>query len=103
MIPNVNERIGNISEICNKVCERLPFNHPFQPPMIQPLNMVHADINVESSSSQPTTSQTAETSVIDNLGSHYSGELPEVRPTLQKASEVTTMEVTLENGFNNQP
>jgi hypothetical protein len=28
MIPSVNERIGNMSEMRNKVCERLPPNHP---------------------------------------------------------------------------
>jgi hypothetical protein len=103
MIPNVNERIGNMSEMRNKVCERLPFNHPLQPPMIQPLNMVSADMNVESSSSQPTTNQTVDTSVLDNLVSHYSGELPEVRPNLQKASEVASMEVILESPPHQAP
>jgi hypothetical protein len=103
MIPSVNERIDNMSEMCNKVCERLPFNHPLQPPMIQPLNMVPAGKNVESSSSQPTTSQTAETFMIDNLVSHYSDELSEVRPNLQKSPQVTTMEVTLETPPHQAP
>jgi hypothetical protein len=43
MIPIVDQRIGNMSEMRNKVCERLPSNHPFQPPMIQPLNVVPVD------------------------------------------------------------
>ena len=42
MIPNVDERIENMSERRNKLCERLPPNHPFQPPMIQPLNFIPA-------------------------------------------------------------
>jgi hypothetical protein len=51
MIPSVNERICNMSEMRNKVCERLPLNHPLQPQIIPPLNMVPPEVNVESSSS----------------------------------------------------
>jgi hypothetical protein len=54
MYPTINERIGEMSEMRNQVCERLPLNHPFQPLVIQPLNMVVPDeVNVEPSSSQP--------------------------------------------------
>jgi hypothetical protein len=98
MIPSVNERIGNMSEMRNQVCERLPLNHPFPPQIIQPLNMVPPEVNVEisSSSSQPSsTKPTQETSMLDNLVSHYSGELPEVRPI--------TMEVTLESPLHQAP
>jgi hypothetical protein len=100
MIPSVNERIGNMSEMRNKVCERLPFNHPLQPPMIQPLNMVPAEVNV---SQPPSTNQNQETSVLDNLVSYYSGELPSVEPNSQKASEVVSMEVTLESRQHQAP
>jgi hypothetical protein len=31
MIPSVDERIGEMSEMRNKVYERLPLNHPLQP------------------------------------------------------------------------
>jgi hypothetical protein len=111
MIPNVDERIGDMSEMRNKVCERLPPNHPFQSPMIQPLNFIPADADVigehigsessnpnpESSSSHPSsTTQTPGTSILENLVSHYSGELPGVEPNLQRASEVASMEVALE-------
>jgi hypothetical protein len=52
--------------------------------MVQPLNVVPADVNVESSSSQSTsTNQTQETSLLDNLVSHYSSELPGVEPNSQ--------------------
>jgi hypothetical protein len=111
MIPNVDEKIGDMSEMRNKVCERLPPNHPFQPPMIKPLNFIHVDAEVvgeqvgsdnvnvdESSSSHPTsTNQTLETSVLDNLVSHYSGELPGVESNSQRASKVAYMEVAVES------
>jgi hypothetical protein len=104
MIPSVNERIGNMSEMRNRVCERLPPNHPFQPQIIQPLNVVPADVNVESSSSQPpSTNQNKETSVLDNLVSHYSDELPGVEPNSQRASEVVSMESTLESPQHQAP
>lgn len=64
MNPSVYERIANLSELKIKVCERLPHNHPLQPPMIQPIKSIYADVNIDSSSSQPTSAnQTNETSV----------------------------------------
>jgi hypothetical protein len=43
MYPSVNERIHDMAQMRFKVCERLPANHPFQPPMIEPLSFVPAD------------------------------------------------------------
>jgi hypothetical protein len=105
MVPSINERIGEMSAMRNKVCERLPLNHPFQPQIIQPLNMVVPDeVNVESSSSQPpSTNQTQDTTVLDNLVSHYSGELPEVRQHLEKASEVASEAVAHEEVTSESP
>jgi hypothetical protein len=99
MFPTINERIGKMSKMRNQVCERLPLNHPFQPQVIQPLNMVVPnEVNVEPSSSQPPSPEpTQDTTVIDNLVSHYSGELPEVRPSLQRASEISSEEVASES------
>jgi len=42
-------------------------------------------------------------SVLNNLGSHLSGELPNVDINLQKASEVTTYEVASENQHQSEP
>jgi hypothetical protein len=100
-----------------KFCERLPADHPFQPPMIEPLSFVPADADVigehvgsesanisESSSSHPTPmNQTLEPSILENLVSHYSGELPGVEPNSEKASEITSMEVVLEEPPQQQP
>jgi hypothetical protein len=105
MIPSVDERIGEMSEMRNKVCENLPLNHLFQPQIIQPLNMVVPDeVNVESSSSQPpSTNQTQDTTVLDNLVSHYIGELPEVRQHSNKASEVASKAVAYEEVTSESP
>jgi hypothetical protein len=105
MVPSIDERIGEMFEMRNKVCERLPLNHPFQPQIIQPLNMVVPDeVNVEPSSSQPpSTNQTQDTTVIYNLVSHYSGELPEVRQSSGKASEEVSMEIASESPQQQAP
>jgi hypothetical protein len=44
--PQIIKSIGEMSEIRNKVCERLPVNHPYQPPMIEPIRFVPADAEV---------------------------------------------------------
>jgi hypothetical protein len=105
MVPSINERIGEISDMRNIVCERLPLNHPLQPQIIQPLNMVVPDeVHVKSSSSQPpSTNQTQDTTVLDNLVSHYSGELPEVRLHSEKASEVASVAVAYEEVTSESP
>jgi hypothetical protein len=111
MYPSIDERIHDMAQMRFKVCETLPANHPFQPPMIEPLSFVPADADVlgdhvgpessninKSSSSHPTsTNQTSETSVLENMVNHYSGELPGVESNLQRASKVASDEVTLES------
>jgi len=93
------------------VCVRLPDDHHFQPPVIEPLQSIPADAevaseptvpesanHVESSSSysKPTT-QTSDQSILVELANHYSGELPGFKPNLERASEVASDEVTLES------
>ncbi|RHN60523.1 hypothetical protein MtrunA17_Chr4g0026751 [Medicago truncatula] len=41
--PTILNKIGEMSEMRNKVCERLLVDHPFQPPMIKPLSFVPDD------------------------------------------------------------
>jgi len=83
------------------LCNKLPANHPLQPPIIEPLNVAPADTHTSQSthSNQPSNSQpkTTEPNAIDQLVSHYSGELPEVESELQKASEVASDEVASES------
>jgi len=81
MDPPIHVRLGELLELKSKI---LPPNHPLQPQIIQPLNMIIPD-------------QPEDNSVLNNLSSHLLGELPNVEINLQKASEVTTSEVASEN------
>jgi hypothetical protein len=66
--PSIQERIGEMAQMRMDVCSRLPANHPFQSPFIQPLQTIPAnaefereqavhesDIPASTSSPQPTT------------------------------------------------
>ena len=72
-----------------------------QPPYIQPLQTILVDEqfeevpaelasdNPETTSSQPQPStQTSDSSVLDELSNHYKGELPGFKPNSEKASEI---------------
>jgi len=95
MYPSVLERIGEMSQMRLDVCARLPANHPFQHPVIEPLQSIPTDAEVvgeravlesanheESSSSHPKpTTQTSGQSILVELANHYLGELKDLRPT----------------------
>lgn len=70
------------------VCARLLVGYPFQPPIIERLQPILADVEVvgepavpessnlnESSSHPKSTTQTSEPSVLDELANHCPGEL----------------------------
>jgi len=109
MYPFVEERIHDMQQRRINACLRLPANHPLQPPMIEPLQSIPADVEVvgyqtgpESANhevlvslSKPTT-QTSEPSVLDNLINHYSGELPGYETNLEKAFDLASDEVISE-------
>jgi len=115
--------IREMSQMRVDICNKLPADHPFQPPVVEPLNIALADAEgsdeparsasatttTSSQSNQPTLvkplnfAQTQietyepfnsqpkspikqfEPNVLDQLVSHYYGELPEVKSELQKA------------------
>ena len=87
MEPSVGVRIGKLLEIKSS---KLPPNHPLQPQTIQPLNMILPE-------------KPEDDSVLNNLSSHLSGELPNVDITPQKASEVTPSEVASESPQQHSP
>jgi hypothetical protein len=107
MYPSIVERIGEMAQIRIDVCARLPAEHPFQPPFIQPLQSIHAnakvekeqampdfDVSASTSTSQPQPiTQTSDPSVLDELANHYSGELPGIELNLEKAFEIASDEV----------
>jgi len=117
--PIVLKSIGEMSQKRIDICNKLPIDHPLQPPMVEPLNIAPVDAEgsdepagsasatIATSSQTKTQTETCEPSnsqpkspikqpepnVLDQLVSHYSGELPEVESELQKASEVASDEV----------
>jgi len=48
--PDILKSIGELSEKRIDICNKLPANHPFQPPIIKPLNMIPAGETIPSSS-----------------------------------------------------
>jgi len=45
--PSIQERIGDLAQMRMDICSKLPAEHPFQPPYIQPLQTIPADAEVE--------------------------------------------------------
>jgi len=73
MYPSVEERLIDLQQRRIDVCKNRPADHPLQPPVIEPIQFVHADAkgaddhkgtyiaNIDVSSSQPISqTQTAE-------------------------------------------
>ena len=92
------------------VCKNLPADHPLQPPMINPIQFVPADVegvvdqtrsesaNIDVSlSPTKTTTETHEPFVIQGLINHYSGELPGYETNLERASDLASDEVMTES------
>jgi len=71
MYPYVLERIGEMFQMRLDVCARLPADHPFQHPMIDESVVAKSTNHEESSSSHPEpTTQTSETSILEDLVTH---------------------------------
>jgi len=101
-------------------CKNLLVNHPLQPPMIDPIQSIPAAAEVEgdcvgtdlantivssSTPNSPTTKTTeiTEQSIIPNLESHYSGELPEYVSNSQIASDIASDEVMTDCPQQHEP
>jgi len=116
MYPSIEERIHDMQQRRINACVRLPPDHPLQPSMIEPIQFVSADaegvvdqtgsesanINVSLSSFQ-TTTKTNEPSIIQDLMNHYSGELPGYETNLERASDLASGEVMIENPQQQTP
>jgi len=115
MYPFVLERIGEMSQMRLDICARLPGDDPLQPPMIEPLQSLPADVegvdeptviesaNLSESSHPKPTTKASEPFVLDDLVNHYSGELPGCELNQEKASEVASDGVTLESPQQKAP
>ena len=110
MYPFVEERLISMQQRRIDACKHLPADHPLQPPVIEPIQFipvvaegesdhVGTDLTetiVSSSTLNSPLTQTIEIpepSIILNLESHYSGELPEYMSTSQITSEIAFDEV----------
>jgi len=108
--PAVLKSIGEMSQMRIDICNKLPIDHPLQPPMLEPLNVAPTDVEgsdepagsasatttissqtqtqtqtepCEPSNSQPKSpTKKPEPNVSYQLVSHYSSELPEVESEL---------------------
>jgi len=110
---SVEARTIAMQQIRIEKCKNLPENHPLQPLVIEAIQSIPAsaegasdlsgtDLNISNesvatpNSPTPNTSknnQTPEQTVISNLESHYSGELPGYQP--QMTSDITSDEVVM--------
>jgi len=94
----------------NDACKHLPVDHPLQPSVIEPIQFIPAaaeggsdlvrtdlasETNVSSKPNSPSTQNIdiPESSILSNLESHYSGELPEYVSNQQIVSDIAFDEV----------
>jgi len=95
--PTVLKSIGEMSQMRVDLCNKLPADHPLQPPIIEPLNVAPADEHTSTSthSNQPQT-DTCEPS-------NSQPKSPTKTSELQKASEVASDEATTESPQHQSP
>jgi len=120
MYPSVEERMIGMQQRRIDACKYLPADHPLQPPVIEPIqciptategggDLVGTDLasktNVSSKPNSPTTQniEIPESSILSNLESHYSGELPEYVSDQHIASDITSDEVMTESSQHQTP
>jgi len=108
MYPSVEERLIGLQQRRIDACIHLPADHPLQPPMIEPIQSLPANINVSSSTpNSPTkTTPTTETHaplLIPDLEKHYLVELPGYVSNQEKTSDITFDEVVKESPQQHEP
>jgi len=120
MYPSVEERMIGMQQICIDACKYLPADHPLQPPVIEVIQFIPAaaegvsdlvgtdlatESNVSSKPNSPTNHNidTSETSILSNLESHYSGELPGYVSNQHIASDIASDEVMTESPQHQTP
>jgi len=87
----IDDRLGDLVDQRLGLCKNFPADHWFILEFAKPLQMIPADEHFEGEQSQPSqpkpTTQTSDSSILEELANHYNGELPGFQPTLEKASE----------------
>ena len=98
----VDQRLG--------LCKNLPPDHWFYPKFARPLQVVdlsetdqknsdNLEATTSSSRPQPTT-KSSNPSLLEELANHYKGELPGFEPNSEKAYEMASDEIVLEEPNN---
>jgi len=120
MYPSVQERMIDKQQRRIDACKYLPADHPLQPPVIEAIQLIPAaaeggddlvgadlvsESNVSSKPNSPTTQNidTSETSILSNLESHYSDELPGYVSNQHIASNIASDEVMTESPQHQPP
>jgi len=120
MYPSVEERMIHMKQRRIDACKYLPADHPLQPPAIEAIQFIPAaaeggsdlvgtdlasQSNVSSKPNSPSTQNLdiSESSILSNLESHYSGELPEYVSNQHIASDIASDEVMTENPQHQTP
>jgi len=113
MYPSIKERLIGMPQRRIDACKHLPADHPLQPPIIEPIQFIPAaakdgsdhvgtdlasETIVSSKPNSPTIQNIVipESSILSNLESHDSGELPEYVSKQQIASDIASGEVMTE-------
>ncbi|XP_024630557.2 transcriptional regulator DEF1-like [Medicago truncatula] len=105
-IPDYDQMQINFSQQRIKICEKLPADHFFQPPIIEPLNIQQPETNTTPQKASKVASEAAtsedpqqhQTSTLHNLEKHLGGEM---QPTPTKASKTVPEKTVLENQQSN--
>jgi len=113
MYPSVQERMIDMQQRRIDACKYLPADHPLQPLVIEAIQFIPtaadggddpvgtylaSESNLSSKPNSPINQNldTTETSILTNLESHYSGELPEYVSNQQTAADIASDEVMIE-------
>ena len=94
----IEERVGALVDQRLGLCKNLHADHWFIPKFATPVQVIdlsetdqitsdNPEVTTSSSQTQPTT-QSSDPSLLEELANHYKGELPGVKPNLEKASEM---------------
>ena len=108
---SIDERISSLVDQRLGLCKKLPADHWFIPEFARPLqtvtpcepDQVASDIPTSTSSQPQPSTQTIDSSILDELPNHYKGELPGFKPNSEKASEIAPDVVVLESPQHQQP
>jgi len=120
MYPSIEERLIGMQQRRIDACKNLIADHPLQPPLIEAIQSTPAAAECESdcvgtylantivssfTPNSPTnqTTKIPEPSIIPDLESHYSGELPEYVSNSQMASDIASDEVMAEHPPQHEP